>query len=57
MDGRYQFPVYQRNTDQAMAPLLITETPGTAAVAVEMQVRPTTLPGEYRYQVTVTCLI
>ena len=57
VDGRYQFPVYQRNTDQAMAPLLITETPGTAAVAVAMKVSPTTLPGAYSYQVTVTCLM
>ena len=55
--GVYQSPEYARSPGQASVPMLIQETPGTAFVAALMRVKPTTLPGKYKYQMTVTCLM
>ena len=55
--SRYQTPAYQRTPNEVMAPMAITETPGTATVAIGMLAKPATLPGNYEYQMTITCLL
>ena len=54
---RYQTPWYVRSPNEALAPMSIEETPGTAAANVLMHVKPATVPGNYEYQVTITCLM
>ena len=39
------------------APLVIGDTPGTATMNVGMFVQPTSVPGDYEYRVTFTCLL
>ena len=55
--GVYQNPAYASSPGETSAPMLIKETPGSAYVAALMRVKPATLPGEYKYQMTVTCLM
>ena len=54
---RYQTPWYVRSPNEALTPMSIEETPGTAAANVLMHVKPATVPGSYEYQVTITCLM
>jgi len=55
--GIYQTPEYARSPNEALTPMSIDETPGTAAAAILMYVKPATMPGNYEYQVTITCLL
>lgn len=55
--GRYQSPVYASSPNAPTTPMTVQETPGTAAAAVLMHVKPATVPGNYEYQVTITCLM
>ena len=55
--GVYQSAEYLTVPGQQLTPIQITETPGTAVVAAGMLVQPASRPGNYAYQMTVTCLL
>ena len=55
--GVSQSSQYLKVPNVQAAPLVIGDTPGTATMNVGMFVQPTSVPGDYEYRVTFTCLL